>query len=367
MSRLAADPRRLGRLGLYVGGAALLGFIIVALFGPRYALQSWLAATLFWTGLSLGGLGLLMVHHLTAGRWGWYIRPILHATATTLPFVLLAFIPLLLGLDSLFPWMAPAQELSEQVQQKLLYLNAPFFILRSLLYFLIWIGLTFALRAWQRPSAGRFQGWSALGLILYGISITFYGYDWVLSLDPEFYSSAIGYVLGTAQFVSILAFAILMAAWLQPSWQPDAAPPYQDLGNLLLAAVMLWAYIAFTKYLIIWIADLPPEIRWYLDRQGAWLWLSWIMIFGHFAVPFVILLARRVKRSRRLLAATAAYLLLMHWLNVEWWILPSFQQRPLWAALLDVLAPIALGGLWLAVFLWRLQQTDWRSREVFDG
>lgn len=358
MSGLPGIGRRRPLLAVALGLLTTLG--VTALLAPRSTLQAWYAATLFWTGIPLGGLALLMIHHLTSGRWGWHLRPLLQASAATLPVILLAYLPLLLAMEILFPWTEPLDTLPEVVRNKLAYLNVPFFAARAAVYATVWLGLVHLL-APQHPRSGeRRLGLAAAGLILYALTITFYGVDWVHSLEPTFYSSAIGYVMGTGQFVGALAMAVLMAALFPPgllgTGREQEAAPFHDLGNLLLAAVMLWTYIVFAEYLIIWIADLPHEVEWYLRRQtGIWFWLTLLLIALHFCLPFVLLLFRRVKRSRRLLAAVAALLLVAGVLNVFWLVLPSFDARPAYAGLIDVLAVAALGALWLLLFLSRLE------------
>jgi hypothetical protein len=366
MMAAALEPARLGRWSLLTGVLALVASLLAAVLYPLTALQSWYAATLFWSAIPLGALALLLLHQLTAGRWGWYIRPLLLAAIATLPLMLLAYLPLLLSMELLFPWTQPVAQLPDVVQKKLAYLNIPFFIIRSLAYFAIWLALATAAGAWRHDGGTQSSGLAAGGLILYGLSITFFGVDWVQSLDPEFYSSTIGYRMATGQFVAILAFAIAAAAALGLRWG-ERQPPWLDLGNLLLAAVMLWIYIVLMKYVVIWSGDVVNEIRWYLHReQGVWYWLTLLLVLLHFCLPFVALLFRPVKLSPRWLGLLAAVLLAAHALDVSWLVLPSFPNRPAYAGLLDVLVLIGLGGFWLAAFLWCLQRTDWRSREVAD-
>lgn len=360
------EPARLGRWSLVIGGAALLIYLASAVLFPLTALQSWYAATLFWTAIPLGALALLLLHQLTAGRWGWYIRPLLLAAIATLPLVLLAYLPLLLTLELLFPWTQPIAQLPDAVQKKLAYLNMPFFIVRSLVYFAVWLALAAAVGAWRRDNSTPSSGLAAGGLILYGLTITFFGVDWVQSLDPQFYSSIIGYRMATGQFVAVLAFAISAAAVLNLRWG-QRQPPWLDLGNLLLGAVMLWIYIVLMKYVVVWSGDMVKEIRWYLHRQqGVWYWLTVLLVLLHFCLPFVALLFRPIKLKRHWLGLLAAILLAAHALDVSWLVLPSFPNRPAFAGLLDVLILIGLGGFWLAAFLWCLQRIDWRSREVAD-
>lgn len=350
----AASLREFRRPLLATALALILALLAAAVFEPHGALQAWYAATVFWTGISVGGLAILMLHHLTSGAWGWHLRPLLRAAAQTLPLVLLAYVPLLIAMDMLFPWTEPRHTLPEIVQKKTAYLNEPFFLARMALYAAIWGGFALLLTTGRSVGGGeRRLGSAAAGLILYALTITFYGVDWIHSLQPTFYSSAVGYVMATGQFVGALAFVVLIAVLMHTDAEEPA--PFHDLGNLLLAAVMLWTYIVFSKYLIIWIADLPHEIEWYVRRQsGGWLWLTLLLIVLHFCLPFVLLLFRRIKRSPRLLAGVAALLLIAHGLDVYWLVLPSFDTGPGYAGLIYLLAVAGLGALWMAWFLARL-------------
>jgi hypothetical protein len=192
--------------------------------------------------------------------------------------------------------------------------------------------------------------------MIYTLSVTFFAFDWIMSLAPEWYSSTFGFLIGSGQLLAGLAFVILIQCGLAPEGE-DSRARLHDLGNLLLGAVLFWTYIAFMEYLIIWSGDLPHGISWSVQRGGGWSVLAMFVIALHFAVPFIVLLSRRGKRSRRILALTAAMLLLGHLLDVFWLVLPAFAQHPaaLLLPLLAVLLTLAIGALWLALFSWQLQ------------
>ena len=288
----------------------------------------------------------------------------------------------------------------------------PWFLLRAVIYFAAWIGLALQLRRWsvEQDRTGapalteRFQKWCGPGLILYVFTMSLAAIDWIMSLEPRWYSTIFGMLIIVGQGLTALAFAVLMAQRLTAEkkteagerkkekgerTEPEAAkrealnpddpipniyPPYlepraptlqaqlgtvwQDLGGLMLAFVLLWVYMSFSQYVIIWSGDLPSEISFYLHRRhGGWRWFAWAMIMLHFAVPFVLLLFGGLKRNVRLLAAVALILLAAHFLNMFWLVAPKFHTAGFTVTGLDVVTPLAIGGLWLAGFFGALGQT----------
>jgi hypothetical protein len=237
--------------------------------------RSYLIAYLFWFGIALGCLPLLMLHHLVGGAWGFVIRRILEAGTRTLPLMIVLFVPLLLGIHSLYEWSDPEIVARDQIlQAKHAYLNVSFFIIRAVVYFAAWIIFAYFLNRWsaEQDATGnpillrRFQLLSAPGIVVYTLGITFASIDWGMSLEPHWFSTIYGMLFIVGQTLAALAFVIPVAVLLSDS--PPAsgfmkADVFQDLGNLLLAFVMLWAYISFSQYLIIWAGNLPEEIPWY--------------------------------------------------------------------------------------------------------
>jgi hypothetical protein len=319
-------------------------------------LGAYLAAWWFCSGLVMGGLANVWIHNLTGGAWGEAIRAPLLDRSRSMVLLALLFLPLLFGLRELYPWAANA---SAGVQRwagelparsagfKSTWLVPWFFVLRSLCYLLTWLLLA---HASTRPALHRSPRFAAFALIVYGVSVSMAANDWIMSLMPLWYSSVFGLLAGTGQMLSGMALAIALAAR-----RPAAPPPivFRDLGNLLLMYVMTWAYLAFTQFLIIWAANLPHEIVWYVARmQGGWLFVAWLLALFHFFVPLLVLLFRQAKRAPALLGALAVGLLVFHLLDVWWMILPSLSvqgMQVLWTA---PLAALAFGAV-MTTAAWR--------------
>jgi len=274
-------------------------------------LRSYLIAYLFWFGVALGCLPLLMLHHLVGGAWGFAIRRILEAATRTLPLMLLLFLPVLFGTHSLYEWSRAEIVARDGIlQAKHAYLNVPFFIVRAAVYFLAWITFASLLNRWsaEQDETGnpalirRFQLLSAPGIVVYTLGISFAAIDWAMSLEPHWFSTIYGMLFIVGQSLAALAFVIPVAALLSESppvsdfLTPDV---FQDLGNLLLMFIMLWSYLSFSQYLIIWAGNLPVEIPWYVNRgRNGWQWVAAFLALVHFAIPFLLLLGRVNKRKK---------------------------------------------------------------------
>ncbi|HLV81421.1 MAG TPA: hypothetical protein VKT32_14135 [Chthonomonadaceae bacterium] len=269
---------RLRPVAMAIGAIATIACIVGVIVNPAQFFPSYLFAFLFWLGIALGSLGLEMVHHLTGGRWGFVIRRVLEAAAMTLPLLGLLFVPVFFGMHALFAWtrpdiVAPVSEL----RHKLPFLNVPFFLGRAGFYFIVWSLMAWLLRRWslEQDRTGapalteRFQHACGPGLVIYFLTMSIAAVDWIMSLEPRWYSTTFGLVIITGQGISALAFAIACAIWLaghkalSDLIQPKA---FHDLGNLLLSFVLMWAYLAFTQYLIIWSGNLSNESTWYIHR-----------------------------------------------------------------------------------------------------
>jgi hypothetical protein len=324
--------------------------------------RSCLIAYLFWFGIAAGSLPLLMLHHLVGGTWGFVIRRALEAATRTLPLMLLLFLPILFGVHSLYEWSQPESVAHDPVlQAKHAYLNVPFFIVRAAMYFIAWLVWAFFLNRWsaEQDATGnplllrRFQLFSAAGIVVYSLTVTFASIDWGMSLEPHWFSTIYGMLFIVGQSLAALASVTAIAARLSDSPPvSDHVTPhvFQDLGNLLLAFVMLWAYISFSQYLIIWSGNLPEEIPWYLRRgTNGWQWVAAVLALFHFAVPFLVLLGRGNKRNKQLLTGVAVAVLLMRWVDIYWLIAPSFGGG-VRIHVFDVLLFAVIGGIWLYVF-----------------
>jgi hypothetical protein len=275
---------------------------------------------------------------------------------------MLLFVPLLLGLlgtpPLLYEWVGSKDP---DLLEKSWYLNVPFFIGRAAGYFIIWIVIAFLLYAWSAAqdrgsfNDRRFRQLSGPGLVLYGGTITFASVDWVMSLEPRWYSTIYPVIFAVGQILEAMAFSIIVLVYIsfQPPFEKLLGPTQRrDLGNLLLAFVMMWAYLSFSQFLLIWSENLPEEIPWYLKRtRGGWLWLALLLVVFQFSLPFLLLLSREIKQDPRRLAAVALLVLVMRYLDVFWWIEPAFSDGVSFYVLVDLAALVGLGGIWIWHFL----------------
>ncbi len=325
--------------------------------------RSYLVAYLFWLGVALGCLPILLLNHLTGGRWGFSIRRLLEAGTRTLPLLAILFLPLLLGMKQLYPWSQPDVVAHDEIlRHKSAYLNVPFFLVRAVVYFGVWIGLSRLANKWSLKQdekrdpamARRFQALGAFGLVLYGLTVTFATVDWVMSLEPHWFSTIFPLLIAVGQVLAGLTFAIVVAAWLahhKPLSETMTPQSFHDLGNLLLTFVMIWAYFGFSQYLIIWSGNLREEIPWYLHRShGGWEIVALVLIVLHFAVPFLLLLSRRAKQSASALAGIALGLFVLRFVDLFWVVAPTFRSERVGDHWLDAATLIAVGGIWVAVF-----------------
>ena len=353
--------------------ALLVGVVLAALsaagwrFQPAQFFPAYLVALLFWLGISLGCLAIVMLHHLTGGGWGLPVRRVLEASASTLPLLAALFLPLLWGLPELYLWARPDAVAGDEIlQKKVQYLNIDGFQMRAAAYFIIWILLSFVLNRWSAgtDAAGEPQRrrWLSLlsgpGLVLWCLTVTFAAIDWGMSLEPHWFSSIYGVLFIGGQGVAGLSLAILAVTILRdhPPWSEDLTlPRLNDLASLLLAFVLFWSYVSFTQFLIIWSGNLPEETPYYLHRSaGGWQWIAAVLATLHFLVPFLLLLSRQTKRNPRWLAGIAALLLVMRFVDLYWLVMPTFSPGRFTLHWLNLVAPLAVGGLWLAMFTWRL-------------
>jgi hypothetical protein len=361
---------RLQRPALVVALVGLVLALVGALLDLEQFWRSYLLAYLFWWHLALGCLGLVMLHHLVGGRWSAMVRRLLETGAMTLPLLALLFVPLLFGLTTLYPWTNPdVVAHSELLQNKQPYLNPPFFLARTLFYFAVWITLAYLLNRWSLEQdrtadprlATRMRRLSAGGMILYMVTATFASYDWLMSLEPEWFSSAYGLIIIAGQGVAALALAVIGLRLLAANAQTRAehagwTQSFNDLGNFLLGFVMIWAYLSFSQFLIIWSANIPEEAVWYYHRsQGGWLEVGMLLVASHFVLPFFLLLSRRVKRRAQWLTVLAGLILLTRWVDLYWLIMPAFYPQGVHLHWLDIVLPVGIGGGWFAFYLFQWQ------------
>ena len=336
---------------------------------PEQFFRSYLLAYVFWVGFPLGSMAILMLNHLTGGDWGLPIRRPLEAATRTFPAILVLLIPLLFGLKTLYPWMRPEVVTGDAVlRAKAFYLNPSFFLTRAAIYFVIWFGLSYFLNKWSEeqdrtgdPSlAKRLEGLSGPGLIFYGLTVTYASIDWVMSLEPHWYSTIFGMIFMMIGVLCAMAMVIIVASLLarhEPFASMVVPAQFNDLGNLLLTFVMLWAYLSFSQWLIIWSGNLRDEIPWYMTRaRGAWEGWGLFLIIFHFSVPFLLLLQRGLKRRVRALSWIAAALLVTDFMVVIWMVVPSFEPNHVHIHPQDLTAMCGIGGIWVAAFVWQLKR-----------
>ena len=351
------------RTALFVGLAALLVCGLGAVANPDQFFRSYLLAFVFWTGLATGAMAMLMLQYLTGGAWGIAIRRELEAAMRTLPLTALAFLPLLAGLPRLYEWThADAVATDELLRKKVLYLNTPFFVFRAALAFALWLGIAYFLDKWSRAQDAhadpaidrRLQLLSGGGLVAYALTTTFTSIDWVMSLEPHWYSTMYGVLFIVGQPLGALALAtatVLRLSARVPVAALVGGRTRNDLGKMLFAFVMLWAYVSFSQYLITWSGNLPEEISWYLARlRGGWGAVVAAVLLFHFALPFVLLLSRQANRNPRILFGAAALLVGMRFVDVAWLVLPAFSKGAFRLHWMDLAAPLGLGGVWIALY-----------------
>lgn len=365
---LAARFDRTQRGALIVGAALLILAAVDGIRAPEQFFRSYLLAFVFWVGFPLGCAAFLMVHHLTGGFWGLPVRRPLEAGTRTLPLLTVLAFPLLLGLGRLFSWThAEVVAGDPSLKMKQLYLNLPFFLVRNVIYFAVWWALVGRLNRWSEEQdrtgdpavALRLEGMSGPGLVLYGLTVTFFSIDWVMSLEPHWFSTIFGMIVMVLQVLGALAFVIFVVGLL--SRDPGfanviTADRFNDLGNLVLTFVMLWAYLAFSQFLIIWAGDLLKEIPWYVTRaEGGWAIVAVVMIFLSFAIPFYLLLMRAIKRRVETLSILCGVLVVAAFVDMYWMVAPAFEKSGPHFYLLDFLLPVGMGGLWVAEFVRQLK------------
>jgi hypothetical protein len=371
MTGTTNDPLKIAHLPkqLVVVGGVLLAVCVAGGFADKAEFfRSYLVAYVFWIGITLGCLALLMVQNLTGGQWALVIRRILEAGSRTLPLMAVAALPLLAGMRSIYSWSRPDQT-DPIILAKNLYLNTPFFIVRMVIYFCVWFTLSHFLNKASRtedtegsaiPLSVRMEAVSGVGLVLYGFTVTFASVDWVMSVEPRWYSTIYGLLFMVGQALAAMAFSITILIWLsdrEPLSRSVQPAHYQDLGSFLLTFVMLWAYMEFSQFLIIWGGNLTEEIPWYLRRmQGVWGRVGLLLVVFNFVLPFFLLLFRHVKRRIRSLLIVAGLVLLMRLVDMYWMILPAFGGGNVHLTWMNIVLPFGLGAIWFAYFTYQLQQ-----------
>ena len=366
--RLIPELARYQRQLLIAGAAGAAVSLVGLLLDRRQFFQSYLMTFMLLLGATLGSLALGMIHQLSGGAWGVVTRRIFGAASRVLPVLTLLYVPLLFGLHDLYEWTHHDVVVADPILSgKSLYLNIPFFVIRTAFYFAVWNAIAYFLNRWSLEQdrspdpriARRMQAISGGGLVAYGLTITFASFDWVMSLDPHWFSTIYGVLFMGGQGLTALAFLVIALAWLsrrEPLNTIVVPSHFHDLGNLMLAFVMLWAYFSFSQYLIIYSGNLPEEITWYTRRLfTGWRVIGIALVVFHFALPFLILLSRAVKRNPQLLVKVAIGVIVVRLIDLFWLIAPELHRDGFAVSWLDILLPLSLGSVWLGCFIAQLR------------
>jgi hypothetical protein len=373
------DLNRWQTIALGVGGVLTLVMIVAALIGTpeqkEQALRSWLLGFMFWGGIGIGSLGVLLLQYLTGGAWGVISRRILEASSRTLPMIAILFLPIFFGVTLLYEWThLPASD--PTMKQRGIYQTPLWWMIRSVLYFVFWGSMVYFLNHWGRKQdettnytdSAKYLGdaskFSGPTMVFFVLIVTFASVDWVMSLDPHWFSTMWGLLFVAGWGLSTFSFVIVILTLLA-----DKAPMnrvlgkrhFHDIGKLMLALVMVWAYFNFSQYLIIWSGNIPEETGWYITRTtGGWGWIGLTLIFFHFAFPYLLLLSRDIKRNRKYLVMVALFILVLRVVDLFYLIAPNPRIHPVGGGFhiswMDLVAPIAVGGIWLWWFFRELQK-----------
>jgi len=362
----------IGKRSLIIGVVASVIAILLALKNTGDFFHAYLVSYMECLGAALGSMAILMLRHLTKGGWGMIIRRLLGAAMRTIPLLTVLFAPIVIfGMKYLYVWVNPVEIAKSEHLQHITksYLNPTGFVVRACIYFIIWNALSFFLTKWSkeqdspnsRDNTGRFKALSGPGLILYGFTISFAAIDWIMSIDPTWISTIYGLLILSGQLITALCFAVVVERILY-NYEPMSTllqkEYVHDHGKFMLAFIMVWAYFSFSQWLIIWAGNLPEEITWYIHRiNGGWGWVGVTLAALGFAVPFIFLLSRSLKRDINRLVWVAVWLLIIRYVDLFWIVEPNFSAT-FRVTLADIVLPFALGGLWLAYFCHNLSSME---------
>ncbi len=368
---ILSEKRHLGALGEKLWrGAALAGAVALLLAiglaavtpgGWRRFLFAYLVAFAYVLSLALGALYFVVLHHLTNSGWSVVVRRVAEAIVATLPFLALLSVPLLLGLAQIYPWASSGAAAQRQgAGANGAYLNVPFFLVRWFFYFLVWgvLARFFVRRSLAQDESGdvaltlQMRSRSAPAMVIFGLTLTFAAIDMLMSLDPHWFSTIFGVYYFAGCVVSIYAFLPVAVFLLQRSGflrRAVTVEHYHDLGKLLFGFIVFWAYIGFSQYMLQWYGNIPEETHWFAVRQqNGWGYVGLTLVFGHFLLPFLALLSRGPKRRPGVLVTVAAWVLIMHWVDLFWLVMPSASPADPVPHVVDIAVVVALVALQLA-------------------
>jgi hypothetical protein len=360
---------RLQRNALVIGVIAFAATLVGAFVDKQHFWQSYLYGYIAISALAIGSLGIFLLHNVVGGNWGVAIRRFIESGLQTLPLFALLVIPILFATTFLYKWTDATYRAEHfAVGHKAVYMNVPFFAGRTVFYFIVWIamGSRILKMANEHDRTGdpalfkRIKGVSAPALLVFVLTTTFAFIDWIMSLEPDWYSTIYPWLFTVGEVLLTFAFMIALLV-LFSKHEPFAGfiktAHFHDLGNLMLCFTMLWAYMGLAQFLIIWAENLPDEIPWYIRRfSGGWGYLGWFISIFHFCIPFFLLLMRFVKRNPQRLRVLAIWIIVVRMLDIFWYVAPAFRERKLEVYWTDLSALIGMGGIWLAYFIWNLKK-----------
>jgi hypothetical protein len=363
---------QLDRVQKRAGFVGVIGFLLCVLIFFRDRDQffhSYLYAYIYWISIPFGSIAILMLHHLTGGRWGYPLRRILEAGTRTLPLMAVLYIPIWFGMSRLYPWTNPDEIPDDYLHHfKKTYLTPGFFTARTILYFVILFAIIYLLNKWSadQDRTGdpiihhRLGFMSGPAVVLWAFVVTGAAFDWVMSLEPEWYSTIYGLIFVDVEVLLTLSFVLFVFGRLSkdgPLKDCVRIQDYNDQGNLMFAFLMLWGYLSFDQFLLIYATNLKDEIPWYLTRAfSGWGFVASFLIVFHFFVPFFLLLQRAIKRKLRLLSRVAAFMIVLTMVDVYWLVTPAFDKKGPHLHPMDIFALIGIGGIWVSTFAWQLKR-----------
>jgi hypothetical protein len=336
---------------------AAFGFVI----NQKHFFHTYLVAYVFWATLMLGALFFTMLHHVSGAVWSIVLRRLLENIMSTVPILAILFIPIIFGMHDLYHWTHEEAVAGDALlQKKAAYLNTPFFVIRTVVYLSIWFLLSRLLfktslaqdSEFQPDQIKKMRKISAPGIVIFALTITFAAFDWLMSLDPHWYSTIFGLYIFAGSFLSVLAFLVIIATALRKKKVLSdiiTIEHYHDLGKFLFGFTIFWGYMAFSQYFLIWYGNIPEETIWFRHRwEGTWKYITMVLVFGHFLIPFLMLMLRAVKRNLNLLRIISYWILFMHFLDLYWLVMPNLYEHGFHISWIDFATFLGLGG----IFLW---------------
>ena len=361
----------------------VLTFLSLFIFAKTLVFGAYLVVFLFFLSIALGAMFFVVLHFLTRAGWSVVFRRFAELVMTSfvaswgLPILFLLFIPIIVGLESLYIWLPQVGEKITDpiILNKMSYLNKPFFLIRASLFFGVWyvIAFFFTYHSFRQDKTGdlehtnKLNKFSPLALLGFSLTLTFAAFDWIMSIDPHWFSSIFGVYYFSGSLVAIYAFLALFGIQLHKrGFLLDIITKehFHDIGKLLFGFIVFWSYIAFSQFLLIWYANIPEETAWF-DRRWSdgWGYLSLLLLFGHFVIPFFFLMSRHIKRRLHLLSIAAIWMLVMHFIDLYWLIMPNLyhnlEKQDIhfsWFHLIPLMTSfLGMGGLLMAVIAWRMK------------